>query len=525
MRRVSCTAIVVATSLLGTAGSAFAWTVEDPIHVDCHERLSAEVLKQVGYVRPPPALSKEDELLRKSLQFDATKYEANIYALSLILGARWPDAQGAPDFDFYQLSQVHNALDDQGAHCLRGEKQDGIEGDRAALADCRMEIERQFWLALKSMDQHGSVNPDEREPIAEFLPFTGRSLIPVSGFYVHAGIALHAIEDSFTHTYRSPEDGKKIRTFFNWSEQVRGTLEETRDGHGHETALDQCDRTDTGALAAKRVEWSQAAGVEFLRALTEPADLNARQAKLEAFFNHWMSLDEGQTCTLDNDYCGHPTQQWLKGEGKAMSDNYKDGGCSQVSASWPALVLLLFAAFGLRRRRAMLLAVPLLVAFASTDARADEEKPAKKWHVEARASMSVQNPAYALGVWGSWQFKRAQVGAFAELNPWYSVEKRQQVLGSTNVGVFAHYLHPIRPDFHYRLGLALGPSILNQELYGTNAGNMGIYMNLRLLGFVWQLSEGAALTVDGFDLALPAPQLTGWPVLYAQHRVSVGLQF
>jgi len=35
----------------------------------------------------------------------------------------------------------------------------------------------------------------------------------------------------------------------------------------------------------------------------------------------------------------------------------------------------------------------------------------------------------------------------------------------------------------------------------------------------------AGVIVHAFDLALPTPQLRGWPVLYAQHRVSVGLSF
>ena len=63
------------------------------------------------------------------------------------------------------------------------------------------------------------------------------------------------------------------------------------------------------------------------------------------------------------------------------------------------------------------------------------------------------------------------------------------------------------------------------DLPGTSAGNVGIYANVRLLGIVWYIAERTALTIDAFDLALPAPQLRGWPVLYAQHRISVGLSF
>jgi hypothetical protein len=45
------------------------------------------------------------------------------------------------------------------------------------------------------------------------------------------------------------------------------------------------------------------------------------------------------------------------------------------------------------------------------------------------------------------------------------------------------------------------------------------------LGLIWEFSDGVALTADPLDLALPAPGLTGWPILFTQHRFSLGLQF
>jgi hypothetical protein len=56
-------------------------------------------------------------------------------------------------------------------------------------------------------------------------------------------------------------------------------------------------------------------------------------------------------------------------------------------------------------------------------------------------------------------------------------------LGATNFGVLAHYLHALRPDVRLRVGLGLGLSVLNQDLPGTSAGNVGIYANVRLLGW------------------------------------------
>ena len=78
-------------------------------------------------------------------------------------------------------------------------------------------------------------------------------------------------------------------------------------------------------------------------------------------------------------------------------------------------------------------------------------------------------------------------------------------LGTTNFGVLAHYLHPLRHDLVLRFGLGFGLSML--------------------MGLIWEFADGVAVTADPLDLALPAPGLTGWPILFTQHRMSLGLQF
>ena len=127
-------ALAAAAGALLSASAASAWQVADPIHHSCHERISAAALDQVGYVQPPPPLSGADASLRNGLQFDAGPYAANIYALSLIIGTRWPDSQGEPSLDFYKLSNVHNAPGDQASHCLREESDVGAETGRHARA-------------------------------------------------------------------------------------------------------------------------------------------------------------------------------------------------------------------------------------------------------------------------------------------------------------------------------------------------------------------------------------------------------
>ena len=520
-------ALVANGAALLWSSTASAWWVEDPIHKNCHERISAAALAQVGYVRQPPPLTGADATLRDGVQFDAGQYDANIYALSFIIGTRWPDSQGEPDFDFYKLSNVHNAAGDQGSHCLREESDVGAEpGDTHALQACRSKITAVYWQALATLDDaSGDVDPDDRTLQPEYLPFIGKTPIPVSGFYFFAGRAVHAIQDSFTHTFRrmdDPDAGHRITSVFNWESQVRGDLNEAENGHGHESVLDNCESDDPSK--DQRMAWATDASAELLAALTTPGTALERQMRLDAFFADWMTYEPG--CSIANDYCDNPVQIWLRTSGESM--NY-GGGCALAGRARVGLGALAIAAIALaalmsRRRRARVAGpVALAVLLAAAPSRADDEHLG--WRGEARASLSVQNPAYAFGGAGAFAWRRAEVGGFVELNPWYDVNREMMSLGATNFGVLAHYLHPLRFDLRIRVGIGLGLSVLNQDLLGISVGNVGVYANLRLFGLVWYFANRTALTIDAFDLALPAPQLRGWPVLYAQHRVSVGLSF
>src|SRR4051794_40958791 len=98
---------------------AHAWQIEDPIHKNCHERISQAALTQTGYVYEPPPLAGNDASLRDNVEFKATRYDANIFALSMIIGVRNADTHGGLDFSFGNNASAANADDDQRAHCLR----------------------------------------------------------------------------------------------------------------------------------------------------------------------------------------------------------------------------------------------------------------------------------------------------------------------------------------------------------------------------------------------------------------------
>lgn len=528
----------VALALGSVSLGARAWQIEDPIHHNCHERISSAALERVGYVATPPPLNENDASLRDNVEFTATRYPANVYALSLVVGVRNADTHGGMDFSFGNNAAAANADDDQSAHCLRTKSQDGASGDAAAVADCRGTIEALYWRALSSLDDTGQVSADARTDVSVATQFQGPVSYPLSQFYYFSGRALHAVQDSFTHSFRS-SDGHRIRHVFNWSDQVSCSLDEARDGHGHETVLDQCEDGDPSE--SERFALSIEASSELLGALSLPGSRAMRAQRLADFLENWMSYEPG--CSLDNQYCDEPTYAWLSHSDRSDKDIcHGPLGCEAQgrrtpagsTVLWPCGALLLLAALR-RRRRAAALAIGLLALLSAPRLSQAEEaddapRPRREAkvggvRVEGRASLSVDNPAYAFGAAAMYAFARADVGVFAELNPWYSIERRRMSLGATNFGILGHYLHPLRRDLVLRFGIGLGCSLLNADMLGVKAGNLGVFLDFRAMGLIWQLSDSAALTVDPLDLALPAPALVGWPILFTQHRASVGLQF
>jgi MYXO-CTERM domain-containing protein len=524
------------------AARADAWQIEDVIHQPCHERLSQAALDRVGYLQDPPPLTGDDARLRDNVDFKASRYDANLYALSLVIGVRNADTHGGASFSFGNNATAANAPDDQRAHCLRTASQDGPAGDAAAVADCRAWIESLYWQALASLDENGDVSPDARTEAIVATEFQGSVSYRLSGLYYYGGRAIHAVQDSFTHSFRSP-DWYQIRHVFNWSDQVSCTLDEARDGHGHETVLDDCK--DGDPTEAERFEVATQASADLLSALTTPGTHAERAQRIADFLETWMTYEPD--CTLENRYCDNPVYAWLRDSDRSDA-KICDGplGCQSASPKPPhetnrgLLVAgaLALAALGLRRRRGLataLLGAALWLTPSAVQAEeaSDRDEPVAPREprrvggprLEARASFSVDNPAYAFGVAGLYGFRRADVGVFAELNPWYSIDRRRMSLGATNFGILGHYLHPLRRDLVLRFGVGIGFSMLNADMLGVNAGNLGMYLDIRAMGLIWEFADGVALTADPLDLALPAPGLTGWPILFTQHRMSLGLQF
>ena len=63
------------------------------------------------------------------------------------------------------------------------------------------------------------------------------------------------------------------------------------------------------------------------------------------------------------------------------------------------------------------------------------------------------------------------------------------------------------------------------DLVGAPAGISGPFVGLSLLGAEWKAAPGFYVTIDPTYIALPMPHLTGTPLLYAQYRFMLGVEF
>ena len=317
---------------LAASRPAGAWSIDTSVTYGCHERWSQDALDAAGYAADPPALG-DDRLLFESVDFDTSYLDRNIYALSLALGARSVDVGGVACTDLARLVGVQNDPDAQDMHCERSRVQDGEEGDAAAAESCREALRREALIAFEA------AGPDEREDVTVNLLYQGSRQVPLSRFYFHMGRALHVLEDSFAHCFRTA-DRMGIVEVTNWIDDVSGRLDPDRDGPAHIDASDECrcnrpwgQPTYDAAVEASR---------ELLALAYAPA---GREAVLEAFLEEWMSHVPG--CTASNGYCASPDPEDLAGDPCPGCDCSQSGSGPGSGAIALAVLLLVLA-----RRRA-----------------------------------------------------------------------------------------------------------------------------------------------------------------------------
>ena len=111
-------------------------------------------------------------------------------------------------FDLPGLSALHGDPDHQPEHCIRRLEDDGPEGDASALEACGDFVLDQMAEALGDEIDDGVIDMDTFIDVETHLVFRGKVEVSLPAYPFHVGRAIHAMQDSFTHTFRSHEDGR-----------------------------------------------------------------------------------------------------------------------------------------------------------------------------------------------------------------------------------------------------------------------------------------------------------------------------
>lgn len=544
--RIARIAIALIWPLLPAVAHAF--TIEAGVIPGCHEKLALEGFRVARSALPDDATAPlpsrgDDDALMADLPFSIPKSLRNMGPVTLLLGVRDNDVKEHGPLDLKDLTPEASQAGKQAEHCLREKEQDGTEGSRQAVEACREFIRHTLLGALEGLDADGHVDPRKRETLKVSLAIRDEVEVDVPLFYLRAGRGLHALQDSFTHTFRNPEEPGKIRVVLNFADYTQGTLNEAVDGPAHASELDVCDNPDE-LRAERRALASEASGVALTALLDASLSREAKEQAVEKLLNDYVSFDDSADCTLENDWCDAPE----RGYGSPPLGCQCALGTSSTGGA-AGLALLVGAALWRRRRLAMLL-VPLVGCLVTGQARADETtKPADRPAVSSRGAgkadvpvgvdevgaffgrvaggASYDNAGMSAGLGLRYQFaENWMLGLDGEWNPYIATATTGVRAGSANA-----YLSLIRrfqlryAPANIRSWVSAGGSMLLFDLVGANKFSKGPFFGISFLGVEWKMSRGTYLTIDPTYIAIPIPNVVGVPFMYAQYRFLVGLEF
>jgi hypothetical protein len=551
--------------LIALPGPAAAYTISSLLTPACHERLTSEALRTVRRDVPaaaPMYRSSNEQALINDLQFTPDSDMIDLGGATLLIGVRDNDLKGRSSADTTYLGAVHGDPNNQDEHCLRNAGQDEPGGTDSAIAACKGFIRARVAEAIDGLDTRGFPDTTRRTTIPVYLALRGRVNASLPSYYLRMGQALHAVEDSFTHAYRSA-DSSRITVALNWVDEAAGTLVESRDGPMHVSELDTCD--DADALRTTRRLLAIEASAALLReTLDTLKDKEQKLIATDQILEQYLGYSPG--CTFDNGWCNAPERQYKNVPLTGLSCS-STGGSGLMAGALALLALTLLP----RRRRAAASAVAALLVVGglllpSGSARAQEAasptaveaasaaevartapgapkgppvpvvvpvvQPGPKdpsegaWGAELSVSGSVNKPALAvqLGVRRRLS-SHWTLGWDAEWNSWVTLYGPTNIrAGVANTYATAILRFPLAyEEFNLRTTANLGLSYLLVDLYGAPKGTLGIYAALYPLGIEYKLSRTFLLIVNPLGIAVPIPQLSGVPLSYPQYRFNIGI--
>jgi len=546
-----------------TPKSADAYTISTIVTAGCHEKVTTDALRAVrldpataATAAPLPA-DRNDQALIDDLEFSPASDMSDLGGATLLVSVRDNDLKGRDSMDLSQLPLVHGDPGAQREHCLRGANEQEPGGSATAVRDCHDFIVERIGQALDGLDATGTPDPTNRTSLPLYLALRHGVNASLPTYYVRIGQAIHAVEDSFTHTYRTP-DGMQITVVLDWVDEANGKLVEATNGPPHSSEMDRCDDPDDLRLQKRKLATEAATAV--LHATLDPTQTrDQKMAAVEVILDQYLTYSPG--CTFDNNWCDAPEHKL--GNASLLGCSVGGPGSRSAASGLAVLFGLLALLRRARRRRRAMVGMTLLFiasllpnhAFAQAEASpAGSEAPAtaaeEKHSPPPPVTTPVKEPGpkdpskMALGAYlggsGSYTYAAAAAtlgarlrfskhwtfGLDAEWNPWIAINGRTAVrAGAFNgYGTVILRLPLAYEKFNLRTTANLGFSRLLIDLYGAPKGSMGIYAGLSPLGLEWKVSRLLFVIINPLNFAMPTPQLSGVPLSYSQYRATIGLE-
>jgi len=542
----------IATAFMGvllTPATASAYTIQSAATEGCHERVSADAWRSVRASLPAgfAQLSSrgDDEALIADVPFDVPASLHDIGAVTLLLGVRDNDLKQHGPNSLNQLSVTASDPKHQADHCLRAPDEDEPNGSRQAVADCQQFIRAALVGALDGLDDEGRPDGARRDNLRVSLAIRDEIDVSVPSFFLRAGRGIHALQDSFTHTFRNPENPTKITVVLNFVEYTQDTLEEPVDGPPHASELDQCDDADA-LRTERRLLATEASSVALLALLDPSLARPAKERAIDDMLDHYVAYDETSACNDANGWCDAPEKKY----GSPPLGCQVGGPAPRAGLSLAFLLAAATVVWCLRRRRLAAVLAPLGSGFLATTAHAEEgsgpiDSPyaalagtseagtpgkvdeAGAFFARIAVGGSYDNAAFSGGAGLRYQLSRKwMLGIDGEWNPYAAISSSKLRMGSANAyfSLIRRY-QLVRADVNMRTTVSLGGSMLLFDLVGADKYSMGPYFGISFLGVEWKMARGFYLTVDPTYIAIPIPNIVGVPFVYAQYRFLVGLEF
>ncbi len=227
---------------------------------------------------------------------------------SLLLGVRYPDLQGHSITNISQqrLLQQNPNPDLHYQHALRALQDDGPEGDQAVINGTRRHIIQTLNRALESWQKTAA---EQHMQTQVYVEFYGQVSVSVWQPAFELGVALHALQDSFSHSIRPARfEQQRIAHVLNFADAISKNHDPERDGERHSYVMDSCDaetfnRSDYGQLARDLFAASTQASMELSQAWRQSQQQGTSDASaaVTPVLDAWITLIPN--CTRANRYC------------------------------------------------------------------------------------------------------------------------------------------------------------------------------------------------------------------------------